>query len=201
MEISLLTHQPVQNDSARGSACQDRSAELALMNRLASGEESAMTELTAEYGERLQRMLVRLCAWSDDADDLLQEVLLKVWQKANRFDGKGSLEGWLRQIAINQFRNHHRKRNSIQRMLKTFAGLATPVEHPADSQLDQIELTQHAMQRLGKADRSVLVLHYLEQLSIEDTARLLNISTDTLHVRLHRARKRMKTIVEKLEQP
>ncbi|MCA9198782.1 MAG: hypothetical protein KDA87_14640, partial [Planctomycetales bacterium] len=69
--------------------------ECQLMQRLAAGDNQAMQSLIAQFGPMLQRLIGRLTAWDDASDDILQEVLVKAWDRASEFRGTGSLEGWL----------------------------------------------------------------------------------------------------------
>ena len=87
------------------------------MVRLKTGDQAAMCELLDRHGDMLARLVGRLTAWHVDREDILQDVLLSVWQKSGSFRGNGSLEGWLKRIAVNQCRNHFRAANSIKRLI------------------------------------------------------------------------------------
>jgi RNA polymerase sigma-70 factor (ECF subfamily) len=168
------------------------------MRRIAAGDEVAFKQLVGYYGDSLARTISRLTGWSRDSDDIFQEVLILVWQRARQFDGRGSLEGWLKQIAINKCRNHFRLTNSIQRKLERFAewlgGQLTEKSCNEFVANDHDDRVRSALARLSAPDRTVLVLFYLEEMSGDDVANALKISLSAVHVRLHRARKRLKEI-------
>ena len=168
-------------------------AESMLMARLERGEAEAMEELVRLHGEPLDRLVGRLTAWHADKEDILQEVFLTVWKRAGSFRGDGSLAGWLRRIAINTCRNQQRGEQVLLRKLKQLARIRGrhAVEPLPQEQDEKAEEVQSALAKLKPADRTVLVLFYLEELEGPRIAELLNISQETLHVRLHRARKRM----------
>ncbi len=172
-------------------------AELDLMRRLAAGQSGAMEELLRLHGRQLSRLVGRLTAWRSDHDDVLQEVLLRVWQQAGRFHGQGSLEGWLRRVAVNTCRNQQRSQNAITRLLSRFAGsVSTAKFEVSDTQpLDEREYLRTALADLPVADRTLLVLYYLEEVPADTVAELLGVQTKTLHVRLHRARKRLQRLL------
>ena len=167
-----------------------------LMSRLQSGDGNAMNELVHRFGPRLNRLVGRLTGWSAESDDILQEVFLTAWRKAATFQGAGSLEGWLRQLAVNRCRNHHRARGAFKRMLSRAAlrSEMTIVDHqqPDNSASSDLRI---ALARLRAADRAVLVLYYLEELSGEQVAETLGVRIETVHVRLHRARLRLRDIL------
>lgn len=167
-----------------------------LMIRLQQGDETAMCELLDQHGEMLARLVGRLTAWRADHEDILQDVLLSVWQRSGSFRGAGSLEGWLKRIAVNHCRNHFRAVNSITQLMERFASLVSPqpfVEtHPAEPNHE----LHIALRRLPKKDRISLVLFYLEEMPGDEVADILQIKPETLHVRLHRARKKLKHLME-----
>ncbi len=173
-------------------------ADARLMRRLAAGDPAAMPELIAIHGDRLARLVGRMTAWSGDRDDLLQDVLVSAWEQAGSYEGHGSLAGWLRMIAVNRCRNHHRTRRTLARLLDA-ARQRIGGPEPDKDFLEISELTRQALQQLAVDDRTVMVLVYLEELPGPEVARLLNIKPETLHVRLHRARRRLKRILEQLD--
>ena len=178
------------------------SAEKALMKRIAAGDESALTELVQRYGQSLAATVNRLMAGGRDCEDILQEVLMTVWQKPHQFDGHGSLEGWLKRIAVNRCRNHFRMTSMILRKLEAFAeqfgGRVSSTARAVQAKQNQDVRNQveDALSQLAFDDRSVLVLFYLDEMTGGEIANLLNIKTDALYVRLHRAKKRLKKILE-----
>ncbi len=179
----------------------EREAERELIRRLVAGESAAMTEFVARYGPMLRRLIGRLCAWSADVDDLMQEVLLRAWERAGSYRG-GSLAAWLRAIAIRHCRNHFRGLGAWRRMLDRFRGyVQTDSRRPSDDHREQSDWIRHALQQLSSADRTILVLYYLEELPLEELAETLNARSGTLAVRLHRARERLKRLLERPMDP
>lgn len=169
-------------------------AELALMRELAAGNEAAMEQLIRQYGDSVSRLIGRLTGWSEESDDIFQEVLIAAWNKAHRYQGTGSLEGWLKRIAINQCRNQHRKHKVFLRLISSAAQWIN-LNHETTQSSDKLDGLSEAMTRLKSADREVLALFYLEGLSGDEVADLLGIKPETLHVRLHRARARLKEVL------
>ena len=174
--------------------------DVALMDQIATGDEQAFTQLVDRYGQTLATTIARLTGWNRDVDDILQEVLITAWSKAGQFDGSGSLEGWLKRIAINHCRNHFRLARSLQRRIEGFAewlGVRQIVQNkPRWHDVDSNERVRTALSRLSTDDRTVLALYYLEEMPGEEIATLLQISVEAVHVRMHRARKRLKRILK-----
>jgi RNA polymerase sigma-70 factor (ECF subfamily) len=165
--------------------------DLALARRIAAGDAAALGELIERHGQALRRLVGRLCAWSDDCDDVMQEVLLRVWERSHSFRG-GSLAAWLRQVAINECRRRHRSLGVAKRLFARFRERhVPPTERPVASRLEAAELTRIALRQLRHDERTLVVLFYLEGLSLEAIGELLHVRPATLAVRLHRARERM----------
>ena len=167
---------------------------LALMRRLGSGDESALTELIELHGQMLARLVGRLTAWNSDHEDVFQEVLLQIWQKANSYRGTGPLEGWLRRLAVNRCRNHLRRQNSFRKLLANWfeQNRKQVTDATADEPSSKI---QNALAELSLNERTVLVLYYLEEMSGAEAATALGIKTESFHVRLHRARRKLKSVL------
>lgn len=168
-----------------------------LMERMAGGDEAALDELVAMHGHMLLRLIGRLTGWHGDIDDIFQEVLLTAWRRAHRYREQGSCEAWLKRIAVNRVKNHHRTLSRIQRKLELFADRLASFERRPTAILphEANEPMQLAMRKLKEADRTLIVLVYLEELPIVEVAELVGIKQSTLHVRLHRARERLKALI------
>ncbi len=176
----------------------DANDELALMKRLDEGDETAMNLLLEQHGNWMARLVGRLTAWSPDREDVFQEVLLHVWQKAGNFNGQGPLGGWLRRLTINRCHNHLRQQNSIKRKLTNFFEKSfASTKHETKPELGATsEPLQAALAILPINERTPLILYYLEEMTADEVALQLGIKPETLHVRLHRARKKLKSILE-----
>ena len=79
-----------------------------LIDDIAARDECACLELFERYGEPVRRHLERMLRNSAGADDLLQEVLLRVWNRPRQWREEGSLQSWLFRIATNPALNHIR---------------------------------------------------------------------------------------------
>lgn len=186
------------------------SDEHALVQRMRQRDPASMELLIDRYGIRLRRLVGKLTAWSHDGDDILQEALWKAWNHIGRFRGDGPLEKWLVSIVFRTCRDHQR---SVQRRWNHWlnfleqlpSGHANqPVEvssetyeldHMAPENREQWIQVQSAMQRLTDEDRGLLVMIHLEHWSHDELANQMNLSKDRLHVKLHRARMRLKKLL------
>jgi RNA polymerase sigma-70 factor (ECF subfamily) len=127
-----------------------------------------------------------------DAEDILQEVLLKVWRHLATFRSESSFRTWMIQVATNEvMQQYRRERNrSACQPLRDLDAFASPGESPYQA-LARVELTQavrSAIIGLPAKYREVLILCDLEQLSTRETAQWLKASIPAIKTRLFRAR-------------
>lgn len=173
-----------------------------LAQRLARGEPGAFEQVVATCRPRVERLARRLLAWQGDVEDVVQEVFLAVLEKAPRFRGEASLETWLTAITVNKCRSHRRgwlrRMNFLKRTReKSPAQCFTPADSGAMA-AEAFAKVRAALQALSARDREVVVLYHLEQLPIEQVARVLDVKRNAAQVRLHRARQRLRGLLADL---
>ena len=134
------------------------------------------------------------------ADDLIQETFIKVQKNLNQLRDESKLSSWIFKIAYNLCRDHFRK---TSQSLKSEYVLTEKREIP-DEPLFQKKFEQHQMgecvqdniRLLPESHQTVLILFDLMEFSHQEIAEILDISVENVKVRLHRARKKLKTFLE-----
>jgi RNA polymerase sigma factor (sigma-70 family) len=153
----------------------------------------------AECHQRIRLLVYRLLGWRDGIEDVVQDVFLAAWAAWPRFRRRTSVELWLKRIAANKCRSRLRREAVRARWLGWIRGSFKNKTHaPADQLLDQQEQAERvrsAVCILKPVYRETTVLHYLEQLSIDEIAEVLGVRRNTVEVRLHRARKQLEKIL------
>ena len=141
--------------------------------------------LALQYRDMIYRIALNQHRNIPDAEDTLQEVLLKLYLQKEPFDSDTHAKHWLIQVTLNQcrslWRNPWKKHVSLDELVKTVS-FATR----EDSDLFL------AVMSLPEIHRTVLYLFYYEDLSVKEIAQLLKLSTTTVTSRLFRARKQLK---------
>lgn len=170
-----------------------------LVGRLARDESGALEEVIALYEVELRTLVGRLLAWDAETADVLQEVFLTAWRQAGRFRGEARLSTWLRTIAINECRRRRRwwavrRKHQAKVAALVTHGECSPVDAESIGEETALEVRQ-AVARLPHAFREVVVLHYLEGRSTEEIATELQLRHNTVEVRLHRARGKLKLLL------
>lgn len=171
-----------------------------LVLRIAAGEEAALNELVALYGQRLYAYAIRLTGEPSTAEDVVQECLIAVWQGAERFRGDGRLIAWLLGIvhhkALSQVRWSERRQTDL---LSTEHEIATAAPGPADlaERNERNNLVQAGLESLSVEHRLVLELIFYQGMSLKETAQICDCPIGTIKSRLNYAKNRMKGLLHR----
>ena len=172
----------------------------ALIRAIAQGDEFAMDELYARHGPGLLAYLSSRLGNRQWAEEVLQEVMLAVWQSASGFRGESSVYTWMIIIARNRAINAFQRDKSLHdKPLEDETGSIpghniAVVEHNA--QLDELRA---ALTKLSDEHQETLELVFFHGLSNLETAAVLNISSGTVKSRLFRAKVRLREWLEEKE--
>jgi RNA polymerase sigma-70 factor (ECF subfamily) len=174
-----------------------------LIGRMQAGDRTAVTELASTYGPRIHQLAFRYLKNWEDAEEVTQDVLMKVHQKIDAFRGDAALSSWIYRITFNtamsRLRNGRFSRpHEVPRQdLPSADGSDRPAHEPADwsSIADDKVLRAEMRQSLIKAltylpevYRVPVILRDIQGLSTEEASAVLRVKPQTLKSRLHRGR-------------
>lgn len=195
MNATTLAPEPVNSPAAE---LEDRE----LTERFARGDRQAIEQLIDRYQKRVAGLAARLLGWTDGAEDVTQEVFLAVYQNQKRFRGQASLWTYLATITVNRCRTVMRRRWLRDRIIGQLIGPSAPGPLAAGAGLITDETAREVrtvVAKLPAAAREVVVLHYLEELTVAEVAEVLKIKRNAVEVRLTRARKLLATSLAHLQ--
>lgn len=189
---------------------QVRQESLAVSAGLKRQDAGLLEELIVRYQHRLLRYLLYLTGNREQAEDLFQEVWMRVLVRGSQFNGKARFETWLFTIARNLLIDQRRKRtmSSLDELFDVGGdddrpmafdvadGEPTPFDHLVS--LEDREQIAGALLELDTLHREVLVLRFHEELSLEEIAKVTQAPLSTVKSRLYRG---MAMIKPKLEHP
>jgi RNA polymerase sigma-70 factor, ECF subfamily len=193
MEVAMID---AVTQSVTGSASDP---DLALVEASIRGDAWAFETLVRRYSHRLLRVAHRVTRSLEDAQEAVQETFLKAFQKLCQFKGNSKFSSWLIRITLNEsFLILRRRRTStpLEIVLESKDLWSLPLQisdwRPNPEQLfGEAELQQFlrsALSRLRPILRAVFVLREIEGYSIAETAEILNLTSNVVKVRHHRAR-------------
>jgi RNA polymerase sigma factor (sigma-70 family) len=160
----------------------------------AATKEKAFTAIINKYQEKLYWHVRRLVVDHDDANDVLQNVFIKVWKGLENFREDSQLYTWLYRIATNEgltFLEQQKKRSTVS-LSDVESGLSNKVK--ADSNFDANKLEwrlQMAIQELPEKQRVVFNLRYYDEMPYQEMSRILDTSEGALKASYHHAAKKI----------
>jgi RNA polymerase sigma-70 factor (ECF subfamily) len=157
--------------------------------------ERAFEEIVRQYSQRLYWHIRKMVLLHDDADDILQNTLLKAWTGLSAFRWESQLFTWLYRIATNEVLTFLKKSKSLKKL---------PLEDrlDADPQLfsgDQLQKAlQKAILRLPAKQRLVFNMRYFDEIRYEDMSRILGTSAGALKASYHHAAAKVQETLKEL---
>lgn len=182
----------------------DSGVERELIARVRAGDDDAVSELAAAYGPRIHQLAYRYMKNWEDAEEVTQDVLLKVVRKIDAFRGDAALSSWIYRITFNTAMSRLRsarfsRPNEVSESEVALEGDAKrpaaldPADwtNLADDELLRSEMRGKLVEALGELPlvyRIPVLLRDVQGLSTEEASAVLRVKTQTLKSRLHRGR-------------
>ena len=180
------------------------------MAALRAGDLGAFERVVREQGRVLLAVARRLLRDEDEAREAVQDAFVSAFRSHARFAGASRISTWLHRIVVNsclmRLRRQRRKPEiSIDEWLPAFL----PDGHHQSSfvdwsnaayelveQRETCALVRGCIDRLPDSHRTVLLMHDIEGMPVDEVAAALEISTNAVHIRLHRARQALRTLLD-----
>ena len=186
----------------------DRTQDRLLIDGLQRGDQAAVRQLAELYGPRIHQLALRHLKNREDAEEVTQDVLMKVYRKIGAFRGDSALSSWIYRITFNtamsRLRQHRGERAAEQERDRAIAAFeasdegtsrstAAPADwsHMPDEELLRFELrraVEVAVQELPEIYREPVILRDFKGLTTEEASTRLKVKDQTLKSRLHRGR-------------
>lgn len=196
MQIADLSFEYPQSDPTNES-------DLRLVTAARAGSHGAFSELHRLYGHRLYKRILSITKNHEDAEDVLQETMMRAYLALDSFEGRSQLLSWLTRIAINTSLMALRKSRVRPEASFDFSSssedegpqiqIKDPKPSPEESclQNEKRARVMHAISGLKPSLRRVIQLHMSQECSMKEMARSLDVSVATVKARLYRGRRRL----------
>ncbi|MES2298685.1 MAG: sigma-70 family RNA polymerase sigma factor [Pseudomonadota bacterium] len=172
-----------------------------LLQRIENGDRQAYAHIVAQFQRPLFGYLGRMALGQGAAEDIAQETFLRAWSNLGGYKPElAAFSTWLfsiaRHLALNELDSaaHRHEQAMPDDGVEPMCGAAQPPDQLAQKQ--QSQRLQAALHRLPLSDRSALALAYVQDMDLAAVARIEGCSTAAIKTRLHRAREKLKSILE-----
>lgn len=180
-------------------------SDFSLAQAAAKGDMQAFEELYQRHHRRVYSICLRMLQNASEAEDLTQDVFIQLYRKIGSFRGDSAFTTWLHRLTVNQVLMHFRKR--VVRFEKTTEEGETPVQivngtenHRKMPIIDKIAL-ENAIEQLPAGYKNVFILHDIEGYEHEEVAQILGCSVGTSKSQLHKARLKLRKLLQKKANP
>jgi RNA polymerase sigma-70 factor (ECF subfamily) len=169
------------------------SSDLLLARRAAAGQTAAWDELIDLYGERLYNLALHFAGSREEAEDLTQEIFLRLYQNLRQYRGDCPLVSWTlrlsRNLCIDHYRRARRERRSLRLSDEVLAHLPAGNDVQAEAQWrEEVEAVHEALAKMPEEMAEAVLLRDLQGWTLEEVASYLDIPVGTVKSRLHRGR-------------
>ena len=168
----------------------------------AAGSREAFDEIVERYRRRVYNLVRALTGGDDDAEDLVQDIFVRVYRAIGSFRGDSAFRSWLYRIAVNVVHNHLDRRR-VRRATAARARDAGAIDDvPASDDIEQAlvqrQVIDRALASLPEDMRVLVVLRDVQGLKYEEIVKIVKIPRGTVESRLFRARQRLRPMLEPL---
>lgn len=180
----------MKNDTFHNLTC--------LVGSARSGNSTSMEELVNLFHKEIFRMVYVRTGSRMDAEDLTQEIFIKMSKNLRRLKDPSRFKAWLHSIALNRVRDFHRKKKLLSFFTTATTGEEDGLSDASNTALGHVIKKEfwhqfHNLTRqLSRKEREVFILRYIDQLGIKEISKTLNNSESTVKTHLYRALKKFK---------
>jgi len=179
-----------------------------LVKRCLAGDNSAWEDLLQNHTRKIYSLCYRFTGRPSEAEDLTQEVFIKIFQTLKTFDAaQGAFPTWLARVARNHLVDHYRrtKKDRVTSSLEDELGSLEEKPSPTVEPVAQVEsrehkeLLQQALDRLSPDLREAVILRDLQDLDYDEIAQVLGVPEGTVKSRINRGRLELARVIKRME--
>ncbi len=183
---------------------QNKYSDTELINKVLGGEKAAYADLMKRHQRFVFTLALRFAKNREDAEEIAQDCFIKAYRSLNTFRNTSKFSTWLYSIVYTTAMTFLRKKRLDIQSIDTVAGLLNVENHVSDLNSDDLEhkskmvFVNRAIDQLLPDDAAIITLFYQGEQSLEEIGKALGMETNTVKVKLHRARHRLKEKIENI---
>jgi len=174
-----------------------------IISRVLKGEQNAYAELVNRYQAYVFTLVLRMIKSREDAEEVAQDVFVKAYRSLADFRGESKFSTWLYTIANTTSITFLRKKKldvhslDNEKIFEVADSKDSGFRANLVEQKSRVNMVNEAIAMLSPDDAEIITLFYKAEQNLEEISRILRLETNTVKVRLHRARTRLKEKMEK----
>ena len=166
-----------------------------IIRRVLDGDASLFELIVRRYNQRLFRATKAILKNDAEAEDAMQEAYVRAFIHLDQFTGGAKFSTWLTKIAVHEALGQLRRRKRYQEVPDSMRSRDNPERSASDVEMQGA--IEQAVEKLPPSYRSVFVMREIEEMTGPETAECLGVSEETVKTRLHRARRLLRTRLER----
>lgn len=172
------------------------------IERIRNGETDAFVHIVRRYQRMIFTIVFKIVNNKTDAEDIVQEIFIKIFQSLDKFRGDAVFSTWLYRIAYNTAISEIRKSNKVVAVEDSYLNIVSDAEISDSieeiSSEEQLQYLDQVLTMLPAEDAMLISMFYLNDHSINDISTITGLSLSNVKVKLHRIRKFMNLEINKL---
>lgn len=178
-----------------------------LIERCLGGDQAAWDAVVRLYRRKVFNVAYKFVGRYDQAEDLTQDIFLKVYRSLDTFDRRANFQTWLisvsRNLCIDHYRSVRRERETMNRDVDPSSLTPVATDAAADARLeyrDRVVLLRQALERLPPALKTAVLLRDIQELSYQEIASRLKLPEGTVKSRINRGRRELARQIQRLRE-
>lgn len=173
-----------------------------LITQILDGDHHAYGQLVNRYKDLVFTLALRMLKHREEAEEVAQDAFVKVYKSLDKFKGDSKFSTWIYKVTYNTCLDNIKKNkkyiNNVTIDDFTFNKLET-IDNALEGMIkaEKSEVIKQSINKLPTEDSYILTLYYFEELSLEEMTKIIAASSNTIKVKLFRARKKLAVILEK----
>lgn len=164
-----------------------------------AGDKQAYAHIINKYKNPLYGTILRMTKNPHDAQDLVQEAFIKVYEQLEKYNQTGSFSGWLYRVAINHCMDEFRKKRYQMKQVELDGIQDVNPAHPevVFMKKEKSRQLERLIGTLPEDERLIILLRYINELSYDAISDLVGVPLSTVRNKLHRAKRKMRNTLKR----
>lgn len=162
-----------------------------IIDRVLAGEEEAYAVLVNKHKSYAYTIALKVVHIAEEAEEVAQDAFIKAFQHLSKFNREAKFSTWLYRIVFNTAISYQRKNKVKKEGIEIIKYTHAADEHEGAEHQDRKKYIDKALDKMPAADKTVITLFYLKELSLDEIAEITGMKSNAVKVKIHRARKKL----------